>query len=133
MPVKDTHAMIAGMTPVLDPGDWVFCAVTGAGALPADAFAVIQEAEGTTLILPQATAKAVGYDSSPVMKKITLEVNSDLEGVGLTAAVATALAAQDIPCNVVAGYYHDHIFVPQGMAGAAYAALQTVQEAAQGA
>ena len=131
MTVKDTTAMIAGMTPVLDPGDWVFCAVTGTATIPADAFAVIQEAEGTTLILPQATAQSGGYDSSAVMRKITLQVNSDLEGVGLTAAVATALAAQNIPCNVVAGFYHDHIFVPKTDAGQALGALQDVQQNAQ--
>ncbi|WP_299613070.1 ACT domain-containing protein [uncultured Tateyamaria sp.] len=127
MTVKDTQAMIASMTPVLVPGDWVFCAVTGTGTIPTDAFAVIQEAEGTTLILPEATAKAGGYESSAVMQQITLQVNSDLEGVGLTAAVATALTAQNIPCNVVAGYHHDHIFVPKTLGGIAYAALLKVQ------
>lgn len=133
MPVKDTNAMIAGMTPVLDPGDWVFCAVTGTDTIPPDAFAVIQEAEGTTLILPQATAQAAGYDGSSVMTKITLQVNSDLEGVGLTAAVATALTAQNIPCNVVAGFHHDHIFVPKSDAGTAYGTLLDVQQNAKSA
>ena len=130
MTVKETQAMIAGMTPIIVPGDWVFCAVTGAGTIPADAFAVIQEAEGTTLILPEATAKTGGYPCSGVMQLITLQVNSDLEGVGLTAAVATALATRNIPCNVVAGYHHDHIFVPKTQAGIAYAALLDVQNAA---
>ncbi|WP_299599816.1 ACT domain-containing protein [uncultured Tateyamaria sp.] len=130
MTVKDTQAMIAGMTPIIVPGDWVFCAVSGTGTIPPDAFAVIQEAEGTTLILPEETAKADGYQSSAVMQLITLQVNSDLEGVGLTAAVATALAKQNIPCNVVAGYHHDHIFVPKTQAGIAYATLLDVQNAA---
>jgi len=127
MTVKDTQAMITGMTPTLDPGTWVFCAVNGDGTIPPDAFAVIQEAEGTTLILPEATAQAVGYTASPTMKKITLQVNSDLEGVGLTAAVATALTKHNIPCNVVAGYHHDHIFVPEAQAGLAYATLLQLQ------
>ncbi|WP_299208032.1 ACT domain-containing protein [uncultured Tateyamaria sp.] len=130
MTVKDTQAMIAGMTPIIVPGDWVFCAVNGTDTIPPDAFAVIQEAEGTTLILPEETAKAGGYQSSTVMQLITLQVNSDLEGVGLTAAVATALAKQYIPCNVVAGYHHDHIFVPKTQAGIAYATLLDVQNAA---
>ncbi|MCB4378954.1 ACT domain-containing protein [Synechococcus sp. MU1644] len=130
MTVKDTQAMIAGMTPIIVPGDWVFCSVTGTDTIPPDAFAVIQEAEDTTLILPEATAKAGGYQSSAVMQLITLQVNSDLEGVGLTAAVATSLANQNIPCNVVAGYHHDHIFVPKTQAGIAYATLLDVQNAA---
>lgn len=130
MTVKDTQAMIAGMTPILVPDDWVFCAFAGKGAIPIDAFAVIKETEGTTLILPEATAKAGGYKSSAVMQQITLQVNSDLEGVGLTAAVATALATRNIPCNVVAGYHHDHIFVPKTQARTAYAALLDLQNTA---
>ena len=42
---------------------------------------------------------------------ITLEVHSALDAVGLTAAFAQALTAAHISCNVVAAYFHDHIFV----------------------
>lgn len=43
---------------------------------------------------------------------LTLDVHSSLEAVGLTAVVARALADEGIPCNVLAGYYHDHLLVP---------------------
>ena len=43
---------------------------------------------------------------------ITLTIHSSLEAVGLTAAVSSALTEANISCNVVAAYYHDHIFVP---------------------
>ena len=65
------------------------------------------------------------------MVKITLQVYSDLEGVGLTAAVATALAEEGIPCNVVAALHHDHLFVPETQGQRALACLQALSRAAQ--
>ncbi|WP_265086797.1 ACT domain-containing protein [Ralstonia pseudosolanacearum] len=62
--------------------------------------------------------------------RITLNVYSSLEGVGLTAAFATALAQQGISCNVVAAIYHDHIFVPLEDAKRALEALLAMQSEA---
>lgn len=134
MTVKDTMAMIAGMTPELQPGLWVYCCLTDAGviqSLAPKAFALIREAEGTTLILPADTARTHALAASPPMRLITLNVFSDLEGVGLTAAVATALADKGISCNVVAAFHHDHIFVPEDQAEPACAALLAAQRAAK--
>lgn len=100
-PVSDLGGMLAGMAPVLDGQEWRFVVVEGAA--PAQAFAVIREDEGLTAILPEAGG---GF------ARITLMVHSALEGVGLTAAVSGALAAGGIACNVVAGFNHDHLFVP---------------------
>ena len=66
------------------------------------------------------------------MKQITLMVFSSLEGVGLTAAVAKALAKEEIPANVVAATQHDHVFVPAKMAEDAIDALRRLQAKAQG-
>jgi hypothetical protein len=60
---------------------------------------------------------------------ITLMVHSDLEAVGLTAAFAHALGQAGISCNVVAGAYHDHIFVPFEQALPAMDALIELQRA----
>lgn len=125
MPVKETKAMIAGMTPVLDPAAWVFAVAGAEEAYAPDAFAIIREVEGVTVIRP------AGPDADPVMRRITLMVHSDLEGVGLTAAVSDALAAAAIPCNVVAGFFHDHIFVPAAKAEQALEELRDLQRGAQ--
>jgi hypothetical protein len=95
--------MLAGMAPVLDPREWFFVQVDGAP--PADAFAVIREDEGVTAIVS-------GERAGMAFGRITLMVHSALEGVGLTAAVSGALAGAGIACNIVAGYHHDHLFVP---------------------
>ncbi|MEX0310056.1 MAG: ACT domain-containing protein [Tateyamaria sp.] len=131
VPVKDTQAMIAGMTPQLRPGTWVFCTDPNPESKPPNAFAMIREAEGTTFILPRETAQSLGYDASLGMRQITLSVFSDLEGIGLTAAVAAALTDAGISCNVVAAFHHDHVFVPEADAERAMAALLAVQAEAK--
>ncbi|MCH9673679.1 MAG: ACT domain-containing protein, partial [Gammaproteobacteria bacterium] len=63
-----------------------------------------------------------------IFKRITLTVHSSLDAVGLTAAVSTKLAEHDISANIVAGYYHDHIFVQTQRATHAMAALRELSE-----
>lgn len=130
-PVRDTQAMIAGMAPVLDGVEW--CFVTGAApALAARALASFQEDEGLSLILPVAVAREHGLAVDMPMRRITLSVHSALDGVGLTAAVATALAEAGIACNMVAAYHHDHAFVPAGDADRAMHVLQALTAQHQG-
>lgn len=64
-----------------------------------------------------------------LFRAITLEVHSSLNAVGLTAAVSGALARRGISANVVAAFYHDHIFVP---AGQAQEALETLGALSRG-
>ncbi|WP_067732331.1 ACT domain-containing protein [Novosphingobium naphthalenivorans] len=123
-PVKGREAMIAGMNPRPDPQPWVFC--TG-GPLQADALATFREEEGLSQILPLDTAREAGHDVSLPMARIVLEVHSALDGTGLTAAVSGALAEAGIPCNMVAAYHHDHVFVPEGDGERALAILRRLQ------
>lgn len=104
-PISALDAVLAQMAPVLDTRAWFFEVVEADDAPPADAFALIREDEGTTAIL-------AGERSGTPFARITLTVHSALDGVGLTAAVAGALAEAGIACNVMAGYHHDHLFVP---------------------
>jgi hypothetical protein len=73
---------------------------------------LVHEAEGTTLVLEQDEADGLGLPYEYVAAMISLRVHSALGAVGLTGAIATVLARAGISCNVVAGYYHDHLFVP---------------------
>jgi len=68
----------------------------------------------------------LSYDA--VFNKITLEVHSSLEAVGLTAAISTALTKHNISANIVAAYYHDHIFVPKKKAKVALKVLKQLSK-----
>ncbi|WP_298857531.1 ACT domain-containing protein [uncultured Sulfitobacter sp.] len=125
-PVKDTAAMISGMAPVLDSTLYHFC--MGPEALIPYALASFREDEGLSLILTDEMAHAKGLLSDLPMKRITLSVHSALDGVGLTAAVATVLADEGIACNMVAGFHHDHAFVPAADAERAVALLNALSK-----
>lgn len=109
-PVRSTRAMIAQMSPRLDERHWCFVAVTPdrAPELLGAAIGTFREEEGVSAIVPAVLAP----EGTPAFVRIVLEVNSDLEGVGLTAAVSTTLAEAGIACNMVAALHHDHAFVP---------------------
>ena len=133
-PIKGTRKMIANMTPVLQPGIFVFCSVLNnedAKAALSVARCSFAEDEGLSLILPKAEADRIGLTYDTPMKQITLMVFSSVSGVGLTAAVSGELAKLKIPANVVAATQHDHIFVPSKQADDAMKALRKLQERAQ--
>ncbi len=132
--IRDTHAMLAGMKPVLTPGEFVFCTTRDAeliARIGASALGWFREDEGTALVLTRNDAKSLGFDDGMPMRRIVLEVFSALDGIGLTASVAVALAAQGIACNMIAGYHHDHVFVPSAMAERAVAVLRELQTRAK--
>ena len=120
----DLATLLAGMSPHLDDAEWMFVTLTKEDAQPLMPLAIasFREEEGMTLVLPRSAGSDLGQAIGPMMR-ITLEIHSSLEAVGLTAAVAGALAADGISANVIAAYYHDHIFVPSASADRALAIL----------
>ena len=103
--------MIASMTPAIGNQDYVFVMLTedqDTSEYIKISQAIYHEKEGMSLVVPLSFAKEKGFAVSAPMKCITLNVYSDLEGVGLTAEVAGALADNNIPCNVIAAYHHDY-------------------------
>lgn len=126
MTVGETNLaqLLKNMRPVLNTGCYVFCTVASMDKIDKAAIlSFFKEAEGYTVILPQDEADSLQLPYPCTMAWITLTVHSSLEAVGLTAAFATALAAVNISCNTVAGFYHDHIFVPHTDADKAMEAL----------
>lgn len=129
MTVIGTREMISAMAPVLAPGLYGFSAIGhhAARELIGEALATFREPEGISLIIGAERAEALGLPLSASMRMIQLTVRSSLEGVGLTAAVAGRLADDDIACNVVAGFHHDYLFVPEADAERALGLLLDLQ------
>ncbi|EKF9988468.1 ACT domain-containing protein [Vibrio cholerae] len=128
--IKNLELLLQSMSPELMAGDYVFCTVNGALSdyLSLEPIATFREPEGLTLVLEAEKAQQAGLESSALLSLITLTVHSSLEAVGLTAAFATKLAEHGISANVIAGYYHDHIFVQKEKT---QQALQALGEFAQ--
>jgi hypothetical protein len=117
--------LLRTMTPVRQPGTYVFCTIASLHGLDLrEVVGFFTEKEGVTVILPQATADQLQLTYSYEAAWLTLTVHSSLAAVGLTAAFSKALADVQISCNVVAAYYHDHIFVAVQDADRALYALQ---------
>lgn len=101
------------LNPHLHEGTFVFACVRDPDrARKLEPVASIHEDEGVTVVLPEQVALREGLDILFHAAWISLRMPSALDAVGLTAAFSAALARAGVPCNVVAGAYHDHIFVP---------------------
>jgi len=127
--IKSLDKLLESMSPKLDFNDYVFCTSSN-GTLKEfttlSPIATFQEEEGLTLVLLKETADNAGFKYDGVFSKITLTVHSSLEAVGLTAAISNALAENDISANVIAAYYHDHVFVPKDSATSAVEVLKAL-------
>ncbi len=125
--MRTVAQMLAALAPRLLPGDYVFACLPESAAADSAALApmaTFREEEGLTVVVERGSAEQAGLSFDGVFRCITLGLNSSLDEVGLTAAVATALAARDISANVIAAFHHDHVFVPAGRADEALAVLQ---------
>lgn len=127
-----THlpTLLAHMEPELKPDEFVFVSLANPQSEVVSALhpvATFCEGEGLSLIVDRATADAHHLPYDAVFRLISLHVHSSLQAVGLTAVVSSTLARNDISANVVAAYYHDHIFVPAPQAQRALQILKNLR------
>ncbi len=118
--------LLHSLTPELLQGEYVFCTIKNAhygDYAEASPIASFNEPEGLTLVLLKDSAEQSGLDWHEEYRCITLGVHSSLQAVGLTAAVAGALAENGISANVIAAYFHDHVFVQSELASKALGIL----------
>ena len=121
---KELGFLLKKLKPTLNEGDYVFCTQKDITECDfSNILMLFKEQEGITIILTQEEADRQQFAYSFIAKWITLAVHSSLAAVELTAAFSKALTEEDISCNVVAGYFHDHIFVDKKDAQKALAVL----------
>jgi hypothetical protein len=121
--------LIQEMTPKLNEGEYVFLSVEDVNKIErSDTVFEFEEEEGTTVVMERNKADEYKLPYDFIASWITLQINSSLDAVGLTAAFSNKLASHDISCNVVAGFYHDHIFVNKDDAKKAIAALSILSK-----
>ncbi len=109
----DLEKLLRNMSPVLNEGEYVFITLPGeyGDYLYLEPIGSFKEKEGLTLIISKEKAIENNIEVKDLFKFITLNVHSSLNAVGLTAAVASKLSLNGISANVIAAYYHDHIFI----------------------
>lgn len=129
--ITDLDILLSTMQPLLQDGDYIFSTFPNTEMeqtthlKPVGCF---HEKEGLTLIIKKEIADKYEIKYTAVFSLISLTIHSSLEAVGLTAAISTQLAKNGISANVVAAFYHDHIFIPKEQIQSAMNALNELQK-----
>ncbi|MEM6900593.1 MAG: ACT domain-containing protein [Pseudomonadota bacterium] len=122
MAERDLDKLLTTLNVMTHEGVWAFH--TQATCPEEPVAMTFREREGWALIVP-----ADDKDSEDNRWAwLELTVVSDLNAVGFIARIANALADAGIPCNAVAAFHHDHIFVPQHKADAAVSAILELRD-----
>tara|TARA_B100000575_G_C23143456_1_gene666402 strand:+ start:3227 stop:3592 length:366 start_codon:yes stop_codon:yes gene_type:complete len=105
--------MSSKLKPKLNPGKYVFCKTKNLNKLEeSNIISIFKEGKNITVITKKEYAELANLEFYFVCAWITLKIKSTLDSHGLTYIFSKALYNKEISCNVIAGYEHDHIFVP---------------------
>ena len=109
-----------------DEVEYGFATTNSSGEISvSDVLGTFKESEGLTILATKQYLEDRGLSYEGPFAKLTVEVHTSLELVGLTAVLASKLAEKGISANVFAAYYHDHIFVQYEARKEAVAALSS--------
>lgn len=121
--------LIRSLSAVLVEGLYVFATIPSSQQLvDVRPRMIFEEAEGTTIILLKSDAETHALPYEFPCRLITLNIHSSLEAVGFMARITTELAKQNMGVNPVSGFFHDHLFVPDGREDDAMSVLQQMSK-----
>lgn len=125
--------VFAVLEPKLADETYVFvCRPDGVVPPGCEPLASFREHEGLTLVLTAGDAAAHDLEPMFVAAWIALSVTTQLDAIGITALICAAFTERGLPCNVMAGACHDHLFVPRPRAAEAMDVLAQLQAHATG-
>src|SRR3954463_4134328 len=128
----DLQTILSTLEPSLSETEFAFGTIPDRGECVEieGIIATFLEEEGLSVVAPAEALARAGIPHSAGWAKISLKVHSSLSSIGLTAALASALAGKGVSANVVAAYYHDHLFVTWAKREQALAILSALAAAA---
>jgi hypothetical protein len=93
-----------------------------------DILGIFKEDEGITVIASIEYFETNNIPYTDTYAKLSVVAGTSPELVRLTPMLAEILDEQNIPANIIASYFHDHIFVPYNERRRAVDVLQALME-----
>jgi hypothetical protein len=110
--IKDLKQTLQSIKVICDDVEYGFASIEDEKLVSRDkVLATFHENGRLAVIAPKSYLDSMSIDNEGPYAKLTIDVNTSLELVGLTAVMATKLADHGISANFVATFYHDHVFV----------------------
>jgi len=110
--ITDLKQTLSSLKVICDDIEYGFASVSLDSTIDREkVLATFHEDGYLAIIAPSAYLDSKGIENEGPFAKLTIDVHTSLEMVGLTAVLSTKLAEHEISANVVAAFYHDHVFV----------------------
>jgi hypothetical protein len=107
----DLEALLRTLSPVLREGRWVFVRFDRRPPFDAEVAASIREGSAMSAVVAESEAARLNLEHGEAWAWLECPLATSGD-TGVTSVLTTALARSAIPCKVIAGIDHDHLFVP---------------------
>ena len=127
--ITDLKQTLSSLKVVCDDVEYGFASLADDSKIDRDkVLATFQENGRLAVIAPKDYLDSLDIESEGPYAKLTIDVHTSLELVGLTAVMASKLAEHGISANVVAAFYHDHVFVQYDLREKATGLLESLKD-----